>query len=371
MRRVNGRRAALTVALAATLGTGLGTRPAAAVQAASTANLGQCWLNKLKIGLGEDVNARDFVTRWHAGSTATIISGPVPHARLWSLTIYHTHRGKMQSFYDQQIVSGGSATFTLTIGGPKPHSGAWVDPTAGGADDEGYLIFRLYMPSGAVTLPSVAFTSKSGVPSALSSCSALSSDLRSAIARADKAHPSKGQTVGQSARHNLWPNNGNPFRDWSTIVDPRSLVSANNVSAVPLITQLADPNALYHVVFFNLSQGDMVLHGTLPPISPQAPRTGMRYFSLCAYPTDESYRPLACLDDSSIKTSAHRDYVLVVSPDQPSDTSNWLNPGSTNVGAVVMRWLLPAKGAQASFCIPSVDYRQPGETNVPSLGPGC
>lgn len=373
MRKGYRRRGLTAVALALTLAGGLGVTPSAASSAVSQAALGTCWLSKLNIGLGEDINAHDYVTRWHAGSVSTVISGVAPHARLWSLAVYHARRGQMQSFYDQQIVSSGqSSTFSLTIGGPRTAAkGTWVDPTANGGDDQGYLIFRLYKPAGTTTLPNVTYSAKGSLPATLTSCASMSSDLRAAIARADKAHPGKGQTVGQSAKHNLWPHDTNPFHDWSVLIDPYTLVAPKDVASAPLITQLADPNVLYRVVFFNLSQGDMVLHGTLPPISTQAPRTGMRYFSLCAYPTDESYRPLACLDDAAMKTGSGRDYVLVVSPDQPSDTSNWLNPGNTAVGAVVMRWVLPSKGARASFCVPSLDYRQPGETTVPLLGAGC
>lgn len=370
-----GGRAWLAVALAATAA-GMGFAPAAAAHtpARTRAALGPCWLQKLNVGLGEDTGIHDYVTRWRAGAIQTLIQGTAPRARAWSLTLYHERRGKMVSFYDRQITANGRGPFKLAIGGSRPGGGAvWVDPTADGGDSEGYLFYRVYKPSGSGgALPSVTFTSKGAFPAAATSCSALTSDLNAAITRADKLRPLKSnQTVGETASEKkLWPNT-TPFRGWSTTVSPAQSVPASNVTAVPLITQLADPNVAYHAVFFNLSTGDLVLHGTLPPISAQAPRRGMRYMSLCAYSTDESVKPLDCLDDGSIKTGAHGDYEIVVSPDQPSDTNNWLNTGSQQVGALLLRWLLPSNGARANFCLPALTYRQPGDSTVPPLPPGC
>lgn len=364
-------RGLLTAALVAGVSAASAFTPASVGHGATSAILGPCWLTKLGIGLGEDLGVRAYVTRWRAGTAVTMVKGVAPHARAWSLTLYHVRRGRIVSFYDRQFASRPGLPFALTIGRLKPAAGGvWIDPTTGGADDEGYLFFRVYKPVGQTTLPSVTFASQQPLPRAASSCRAVSTDLRAALTRADRAHPSQDQTVGQTAKRSLWSQR-DPFHAWSDAVTAAAMVPSKDLSPVPLITQLVDPNVVYHAVFFNVSQNDLVMHGSLPTISPQAPATGMRYFSICAYPTNETNQALSCLNDSTMRTDKHHVYTIVVSPDQPADTSNWLNPGDVSVGAIIMRWLLPKGGANAPFCLPALADRQPTDTAVPPLPAGC
>lgn len=365
-------RAALAAALVAGGLVSAGGAPATAARAGASASLGACWLSNLGFGLGEDTNAMDYVTRWWGGAIQTIIHGPMPRARYWSLTIYHARKGAMVSYYDQQIMAKSSgSSFTFSIGGSRSSKGVWIDPTAGGADAEGYLFLRAYKVSGKVSLPTVSYASSGSLPSTLTSCSAMTSELRATLTKASKDHPAKGQTVGQTAKRKLWPQNADPYAVWSQTVDAAKSVPASDVNKVPLLTQLADPNVIYHAVFFNITRGDMILVGTLPPVSSKAPASGVRYMSMCIYPNDQSHAPLGCLDDSRIKTDSKGQFEVVISPDRPDDTSNWLNPGDTQTGALILRWVLPARGAQANFCLPGLLYRQPGDTVVPPLPAGC
>lgn len=376
MRMDQWRRVALSVAVTATVGTGLGGSSAAASHAAaSTAALGPCWLTNLGFGIGEDIAAIDFVGRWRAGAIQTVIQGTVPNARSWTLSIYHAQHGRMVSFYDKEVTRGGpGSSFTVTIGGARSKAkGTYVDPTAGGGDSAGYLFFRVYKYAGSKpTAPTITFKSGSALPSTLTSCSAMKSDLLAQLTKANKVKVTGNSSVGSTTKNNLWGHKS-PFQVWSTAVDPSRAVPVNNTASVPLLTQVADPNIVYHAIFFNMTNGDMALHGSLTSstISAQAPSKGMRYLSLCAYPKDQSAKPLACLDDKSLKVDSQGQYLVIVSPDQPDDTANWLNPGDISVGAIVLRWLLPANGYKAKFCLPSVAYRQPGDTTVPPLPSGC
>lgn len=371
MKRWLGGRAWLAAALTVTSVGGLGLAPAQAAHLPARAHvsLGACWLRKLSVGLGEDINVRDYVTRWRAGSVQTLIQGTAPHARAWSITIYHERQGKMVSFYDQQIAPGGGA-FSLAIGGARPSGKTlWADPTANGGDSQGYLIYRVYKQSGPLpALPAVSFTSSGALPASTASCGSLTADLNASIAKANKMHPVGGQPTQTANTKKLWPHS-TPFRGWSITVNPAQAVPAS-VTKVPLITQLSDPNIVYHAVFFNVSAGDLVLHGTLPPISSRAPQTGVRYLSFCAYAPTQPDKPISCLDDSAIKANAHGDYVIVVSPDKPA-TGTWLNPGQYQIGVILLRWLLPHGDGNASFCLPAIGTRQPGETTVPTLPAGC
>lgn len=359
----------LAVALVTTIGMGVGAASITPASAApARAALGACWLSKITAGLGDDLSARYFVTRWYAGTVQTIIQGQAPHARYWSMTLYHQQRGKIVPLYDRQItgnVAGG--VFKLVIGGSRPTGkAAYVDPTTGGGDSQGYLFYRLYQATGAPALPTVTF--KGAVPSNATSCTSTEANLTAALNAANKKTPANGQTVGAGAKH-LWPGT-TPFRAWSIAIDPATLVPVNNVQKVPLVTQLADPNVVYRVFTFNISNGDVVLHGKLPPISAQAPNTGMRYWSICAYSNNTSLKPFSCIDDQSIKKSSNGEYVIAISPDNQS--GNWINPSNLSTGSVVMRWVLPSGGIKASFCVPSLlTDRQPGDTTVPPLPSHC
>lgn len=364
------RRARLVAALVIVSGVGAAVAPSAPAAAASArVALGACWLNKISVGLGDDLSARFFVTRWYAGSAQTIIQGQAPHARYWSMTLYHQQRGKIVPLYDQQITGGAaSGAFKLVIGGARPGGkAAYVDPTAGGGDSQGYLFYRLYKVAGAVTLPTVTIK---GGPSAAASCSGLETNLNAALNAANQKTPANGQTVGQCVKcKRLWPAGTTPYRAWSLAINPAAYVPVNNVQSVPLVTQLADPSIVYRVFQFNVSNGDVVLHGKLPPISPQAPGKGMRYWSICAYSNNANLQPFSCINDQNLKVS-HGEYVIVISPD--NQPGNWINPGNLQTGSIVMRWVLPNGGVKAGFCVPSLlTDRQPGDTTVPPLPSSC
>ncbi len=370
MKKGIGGRVALAAAVTVTTVGALGLAPAQAAHGPKQArvSLGACWLQKLSVGLGEDVNVRDYVTRWRAGNVQTLIQGTAPHARAWSITIYHEQHGKMVSFYDQQIIPGGSGAFSLAIGGARPSGKTvWVDPTANGGDSQGYLIYRVYKQAGPQpALPTVSFSG--ALPASTASCASLTADLSASIAKANKMHPVGGQNTQTANTKKLWPHS-TPFRAWSITVNPSRAVPST-VTKVPLITQLSDPNIVYHAIFFNVSTGDLVLHGALPPISPKAPQTGVRYLSFCAYAPTQPDKPISCLDDSTIKAGPHGDYTIVVSPDKPA-AGTWLNPGQYQIGVILLRWLLPHGDGNASFCLPAIGTRQPGETTVPALPAGC
>lgn len=370
MKTEHRRRAWLAAALVSTVGVGVGAAPISPVSAAPVrAALGACWLNKINVGLGDDLSARYYVTRWYAGSAQTIIQGQAPHARYWSMTLYHQQRGKILPLYDHQIVGNAGGAFKLVIGGPRPSGkAAYVDPTTGGGDSQGYLFFRLYKVSGA--LPPLPTVTIKGGPSGTTTCSGLEANLTAALTAADKKTPANGRTIGSGgAVKNLWPGT-TPFRAWSLAIDPSAFVKPSNVQSVPLVTQLADPSIVYRVFTFNIANGDVVLHGKLPLISPLAPSKGMRYWSICAYPNNASLQPFSCIDDTNVKKSSNGEYVIVISPDNQS--GNWINPGNLTTGSVVMRWVLPSGGVKARFCVPSLlTDRQPGDTTVPSLPSGC
>ncbi len=328
-----------------------------------TAALGPCWTNNTR-GFGQDSRAAYYATTWRAGQTQTIIKGTAPNARYWSITLYPGQLGKIITFYDRQLANGPGASYTLTIGGARPRgTAAWVDPSATGSGTDGVLLYRIYRPNGTLPpLPDVAYRAlgKGGV--APTSCSSVIADLNATLARANVVQPSSREWLGR-----MWPR-GNPFHSWSV----PSLVQPIAAYYVP-IYGLGDPNDVYHFANLRLVWGDMVLRGVLPPISDRAPATGMRYFSICAYPSSKTttYQTLSCVDDTSIVVDARRRYTIVVSPDQPQYGETWLNTGSALTGVLVMRWLLPKNGSQASFCLPAIAYRQPGENVVPDLPYGC
>ena len=339
-----------------------------------TVAMGRCWLPGTQLRFGQDNHARYFATyyttRWQGQAVQTLISGGAPTARYWSLTLYPAQRGRVVAFYDHQLVSAGSQrTFRLVIGTrPATAPAVWVDPVAHGSDAQGLLVYRVYAPTGALPpLPTVVFQGRGTPPTTRYSCAQFTAGIGAMLAHSNTAHAPRTPTDQARQIQALWPK-GDPAHIWSVA----SRVEPTSALGVPLYA-LGDPNDVYHMLLFDVTTQDVVLQGTLPPISPRAPQVGVRYVSLCAYPLSAgaTFTTVACVDDHSIKLGAQRTYTVILSPDEPDAGVTWLRTGTTTKGVLVLRWLLPHGGAAARFCLPTATVRPPGDPAIPLLATSC
>lgn len=323
--------------------------------------------------LGGDKDARYYVSRWFAGPTQTIVTGMSPLARYWSLTFYHQKRGEMVSFYDHQMVPyGQTGRFIAAVGGRRPRveNIPWADPTIGGGDDEGYLVYRIYKPGAVLpALPTLTFRGTGPELAAVMTCANLRRSLGDALRWSIMATRHQARTRLAGRQIVLLSSGSQPT--WSQPFNARTVVPPANVTAASLVNQFADPNDVYHKVNFNVTSSELVVHGILPPISSLAPQQGVRYLSLCVYPLVSTPNAQTCLTDSALSKDASGTYTAVVSVQQPTGTTNWLNTHGVVTGTLLMRWMLPHGGLKASFCLPALAYRTPGSDSVPPLPAAC
>jgi hypothetical protein len=277
----------------------------------------------------------------------TVIRGEVPTARYWSYTAYPIPAGGPVGHVHDPDITQANGQYTLTISsscsGIKGTCLATSD-----AEPSGMVVLRLYVPvdlegagTGGVPLPTVTYTSRSGVPISLKQAAGTD-----AMEKTLGSYRSQRGALPEDLTRHYPPAAPVPVPDNDP--PPEGRISSGE-------GKFNNPDNIYDHVRFSTTRGNLVFSAQAPTYQsdsfptvnhlgrPPSESPQVRYWSLCIVLKD--LHTGACLRDSEIHfPSGSNRFTLIVSPTCP--VAGYLNclvagPEPLQV-SLSWRYLLPS-----------------------------
>lgn len=313
-----------------------------------------------------DTGATYWGTRFRlARGEHLAVTGAFPLARYFSFITYDTEGDPQSVLTDRKInatsggnrYAGGVAPATAGRYSVRVLPVASSTPDTVGANSEGSLVYRVYLPTdrssrtGGVPLPSIRVVGPGGADRSLPTC------------RHPGANPRTVRIVTERG-----PVTNRPVPDQPTFIRPETVANL-----------FPNPDNVYLATLARYTPGHLLVIRGRAPSFPDT-RTGMpvigteqvRYWSVCTNEYRKPYPVTACAADDEIPVSVDGTFTIVVSSrsERPANATAandvaWLDWGNTRVDLVVLvRHMLPS----ATFSESALDVA-PGALASTAMGP--